>query len=62
MAERVRKQRATGGRESAVETEAPAKVDRDVVEITDDFLDEIDGVLEENAAEFVAQYVQKGGE
>lgn len=28
----------------------------------DDLLDEIDEVLETNAAEFVAAYVQKGGE
>ena len=28
----------------------------------DDLLEEIDSVLEENAEEFVAQYVQKGGE
>ena len=28
----------------------------------DDLLDEIDGVLEENAEEFVRGYVQKGGE
>ena len=28
----------------------------------DDLLDEIDGVLEENAEEFVRNYVQKGGE
>ncbi len=28
----------------------------------DDLLDEIDGVLEENAEEFVKNYVQKGGE
>ena len=28
----------------------------------DALLDEIDGVLEENAEEFVAQYIQKGGE
>ncbi len=28
----------------------------------DALLDEIDGVLEENAEEFVAGYVQKGGE
>lgn len=32
------------------------------VGITDDLLDEIDGVLEENAQEFVEQFVQKGGE
>jgi ubiquitin-like protein Pup len=29
---------------------------------TDDLLDEIDGLLEENAAEFVSAYIQKGGE
>jgi ubiquitin-like protein Pup len=29
---------------------------------TDDLLDEIDGVLEENAEEFVRSYVQKGGQ
>jgi ubiquitin-like protein Pup len=28
----------------------------------DDLVDEIDKVLEENAAEFVKNYVQKGGE
>lgn len=28
----------------------------------DDLVDEIDQVLEENAAEFVKNYVQKGGE
>ena len=28
----------------------------------DDLLDEIDGVLEENAEEFVSNYRQKGGE
>lgn len=28
----------------------------------DDILDEIDDVLEENADEFVRQYVQKGGQ
>jgi ubiquitin-like protein Pup len=29
---------------------------------TDDLLDEIDAVLEENAEEFVRGYIQKGGE
>jgi len=28
----------------------------------DDLIDEIDGVLEENATEFVANYVQRGGQ
>ena len=29
---------------------------------TDDLLDEIDGILETNAEEFVKSYVQKGGQ
>ena len=29
---------------------------------TDDLLDEIDGLLENNAEEFVRSYVQKGGQ
>lgn len=28
----------------------------------DDLLDEIDGILEENAQEFINSYVQKGGQ
>ncbi|MCC7076228.1 MAG: ubiquitin-like protein Pup [Acidimicrobiia bacterium] len=31
-------------------------------EETDELLDEIDAVLEENAEEFVRNYIQKGGE
>ncbi|WP_278312642.1 ubiquitin-like protein Pup [Lolliginicoccus levis] len=33
-----------------------------VTEDTDDLLDEIDDVLEENAEDFVRAYVQKGGQ
>lgn len=29
---------------------------------SDELLDEIDSLLEENAAEFVSQYIQRGGE
>ena len=32
------------------------------VEDIDDFLDEIDSVLEENAQDFVRAYVQRGGQ
>ena len=32
------------------------------VTVTDDLLDEIDGLLESNAEEFVRSYVQKGGQ
>jgi ubiquitin-like protein Pup len=37
-----------------------AKIDEELN--MDDILDDIDDVLEENAEEFVASYVQKGGE
>lgn len=42
----------------------PAAVEKDqeLEQITDEFLEEIDSVLEQNAEEFVRQYVQKGGE
>ena len=66
--------RDTGGQQKATRTreesdEAEASVDSDVAErhkeMTEDvdsILDEIDGVLEENAEEFVRSYVQKGGQ
>jgi ubiquitin-like protein Pup len=66
--------RDTGGQQKATRTredtdEAEASADTDVAErhkeMSDDvdsILDEIDGVLEENAEEFVRQYVQKGGQ
>lgn len=34
----------------------------DATDEVDSILDEIDGVLEENAEEFVKQFVQKGGQ
>jgi ubiquitin-like protein Pup len=41
----------------------PSKVDSDKLKSDlDDLLDEIEGVLEENAQEFVAGFIQKGGE
>jgi ubiquitin-like protein Pup len=44
-----------------VSPERQAEIDALKAE-TDDMLDEIDSVLEQNAQEFVEQYVQKGGE
>ena len=43
--------------------EAPeaARIDADLSDV-DELLDEIDSVLEENAEEFVKNYVQKGGQ
>lgn len=43
---------------TGVDAEAKARLDDDV----DSILDEIDGVLEENAEEFVRSFVQKGGQ
>ena len=66
--------RDTGGQQKATRTreeteEVEASVDTEVAErhkeMTEDIdaiLDEIDGVLEENAEEFVKAYVQKGGQ
>jgi ubiquitin-like protein Pup len=65
MAERELKKRPATSREtSTAEDEAPTTTerrDRLKAEI-DDLLDEIDEVLENNAEEFVRNYVQKGGE
>lgn len=38
------------------------RTDESQMEKIDDLLDEIDSVLEENAEEFVKNYVQKGGQ
>jgi ubiquitin-like protein Pup len=66
MAEReqVRRERVEQDPESAEETVAQAVTERGerLKEELDDLLDEIDGVLESNAEEFVKSYVQKGGE
>ncbi len=56
----VRKQRTKQDHEQEVEdTATAASVDTSDV---DELLDEIDEVLEENAEEFVKNYVQKGGQ
>lgn len=41
---------------------APAAQDSTQTQGVDDLLDEIDGVLESNAEEFVRGFVQKGGQ
>lgn len=56
----VRRQRAKQESDEEVVDTQPAEV-VDTSDI-DDLLDEIDEVLEENAEEFVKNYVQKGGE
>ncbi|MDA8292556.1 MAG: ubiquitin-like protein Pup [Actinomycetota bacterium] len=65
MTERELKRRAAPAKETTeVADDAPASTERGErlkAEI-DDLLDEIDEVLEDNAEEFVRNYVQKGGE
>ena len=65
MAERELKRRPAPQREAPeVEEEAPASTDKaeKLKAELDDLLDEIDEVLEDNAEEFVRNYVQKGGQ
>jgi ubiquitin-like protein Pup len=64
MAEReLKKRQSTTRDEEVVEEAAPTsdKGEKLKAEL-DDLLDEIDEVLEDNAEEFVRNYVQKGGE
>jgi len=58
------RERAGGREEREAEEVQDAQTSRgeDVADKIDDLLDEIDSVLEENAEEFVKNYVQKGGE
>lgn len=58
--ERIQKQKTSRSKETE-EVEVKAAEQRDLSDI-DALLDEIDGILEENAEEFVKGYVQKGGE
>ena len=63
MAEREQKQRRTSrSDDSHVEEIEPTATGEELKAELDDLLDEIDGVLETNAEEFVKNYVQKGGE
>jgi len=65
MAEREQKRRGGSGRtEEKVVDDAPQASERGekLKAELDDLLDEIDEVLEDNAEEFVRNYVQKGGQ
>ena len=61
MSDRDRTHRQSDAPEEMVE-ELPQGRGEEVTEKIDDLLDEIDTVLEENAEEFVKNYVQKGGQ
>jgi ubiquitin-like protein Pup len=68
MAEQEQKKKGSGTRSTEtdveVEAAAPASSERGekIKAELDDLLDEIDEVLEDNAEEFVRNYVQKGGQ
>ena len=65
MAERELKRKAAPQRtETEVTEDAPATSERGekIKAELDDLMDEIDEVLEDNAEEFVRNYVQKGGQ
>ena len=68
MAEQEQKRKGSGTRSTTTETEVeeatPATSERGekIKAELDDLLDEIDEVLEDNAEEFVRNYVQKGGQ
>ena len=64
MTERERKEtRSTEGESTEVAEEVTGNDQGEALtDRIDDILDEIDTVLEENAEEFVKNYVQKGGE
>lgn len=61
MTDRERIRRRRDEDEAQVEESESPSVAVDSEDL-DDLLDEIDSVLEENAEEFVRNYVQKGGE
>tara|TARA_B100001142_G_scaffold270842_1_gene277119 strand:- start:170 stop:361 length:192 start_codon:yes stop_codon:yes gene_type:complete len=63
MAEREQRRRNNSDSEEVDEVvPAPVEAGHEIKSELDDLLDEIDGVLETNAEEFVKNYVQKGGE
>jgi len=64
MPEREQKKKPAPKEREEVVEDAPVASERGekLKEDIDDLLDEIDSVLEDNAEEFVRNYVQKGGE
>ena len=64
MAQEQVQRHGGGDSEDEAQAAAPAGQERreKLTEETDDLLDEIDDVLEENAEDFVRAYVQKGGQ
>ena len=61
MAEQVQKQKPAPQEKQAETAHSEGGEQADLSE-TDSLMDEIDALLEENAEEFVAGYIQKGGQ
>lgn len=58
-----KQEEATDAKHSNTEHNAELKAKEEkVIKDIDDILDEMDGLLEQNAEEFVKSYVQRGGE
>lgn len=63
MSEQIKKDKQESApQEEVEEVEAKDLTNEELNQDVDDILDEIDGVLEANAEEFVQAYVQKGGQ
>lgn len=64
MAEREQKKKVApkARADETAEVAAPSRQGEKLKEEMDELLDEIDSVLEDNAEEFVRNYVQKGGQ
>jgi ubiquitin-like protein Pup len=62
MAQRIQKQKRASAREEVQEEPVKKASTSERNEETEHLLDEIDELLEENAEDFVKQYVQKGGQ
>lgn len=62
MAQREQSERSTSPQQQESEAVAIAPAQAIQTNELDALLDEIDGVLESNAEEFVRSYVQKGGQ
>lgn len=60
--EQVRRERRDDGPDDGPDPMPPGEAAAPQTQQVDDLLDEIDGVLESNAEEFVRGFVQKGGQ
>ncbi len=60
--ERIHRPRTPREREDVADAPAESSRGEQLKSDLDDLLDEIDDVLEENAEEFVRNYIQKGGQ